>query len=83
MEIEPVYDKGEAVWFAGTLMHAPPPTPTCRRGDYFLWPSPDGTTKYGHGEEYITNKKAVEACERLRALPPEELRKLAPWYWES
>jgi hypothetical protein len=82
MDIEPVYDSDAAMWFAGTLTTTPTLTPS-QRGDYFAWPSPDGSTKYGHAQDYITNRKAVEACEKLLALPVVELRKLAPWYWES
>jgi hypothetical protein len=83
MDIVPVYDPDASVWFAGTPICAPTPIPNCQRGEHFAWPSPDGSTQYGQVQEYYTSKKAIEACEQLRALPVVELRKLAPWYWES
>lgn len=82
MQIVPVYDDESSLWFAGTSNEMGSLS-MAQRGPFFGWPAPDGSTKYGHAEGYVTRKKAEEACARLLAIPLGNLRSLCPWYWES
>ena len=79
MQIEPIFDSEDELWFAGTYTGLAS-GPWSQRGEFYAWPDVNGETPQS-AQAYQSREFAQVACDVLKRMTVEELRRLAPDYF--